>query len=517
MEVETKVVNNLVGVESEVHVFFLGDADEKLRARVACMLLAACGELYGCNGSSEGKTCPHMGLSCGSHEFLPNGARAYWDHGYFEYATPACAITSDAVAAVRAGDRMIRNAVAKLEESLKGDAQVMAVRNNTDQKCKGHSFGAHVNVRMTRQGYERIFKDAKVLNGFVVPFFITLPVICGSGRCSDEDSNNVFQIWQRSDFLKELVGLQTTFDRPLVNSRDESLSVDPKYARFHIIAFDANRLEVAEFLKLGLLRLICCAIDLDKIDVSLELTDPIEAVRSISSQPFEPIKLKSNKTITALDIQRTFQAAFTKLYEQDIFADRVPDAVDILTLWEQVLTKLEQDPFSLVGSLDWVTKYAWLEQIRSSKKLKWSSPQMKWLDNRYHSLAGGNAPDMRCERVTIDQQIIKFMSCAAQNPRATIRGELLRRFGNEIQVANWHYVVSFNGEIAYLLPDDPKTGLIEAMDEAKTLEEAAVSLGLTRVQLEHEEQIKEALPNETHEHKEKTVTFIGGHDNGKTN
>jgi len=313
-----------------------------------------------------------------------------------------------------------------------------------------------------------------------------LPVICGSGRCGTEDGKDLFQIWQRGDFIETLLGEQTMFARPLVNRRDEPLSADPKkHARFHVIAFDANRLEVAEFLKLGLLRLLCCAIDFGKVSLKLELSEPIAAARSISRQPFGPIRLALNKTVTALEVQRAFLAAFCRLHEQDAFAGRVPDAAEILARWDQVLTKLEQDLFSLVGSLDWVTKYAWLEQIRGSKNLEWNSPQMKWLDFKYHCLTGDDAPNVPCERVTTVRRIAEFITNASPDSRAALRGEILRRFGNEIQ-ANWHYIVSSQEEIAYLLPDDPEPGLIETMREAKTLKEAAVSLGLTRVQPDRE-------------------------------
>src|SRR4030042_1556856 len=239
---ESRIAANLVGVESEVHVFFQNEGDEVLGTKAACILLGALGELYGGNTAPGRKPCHYASVSCPGYEFLPNGSRKYLDHGYLEYATPACSSTPDAVAAVRAGDLIIRNATAKLEEALERDVSVMAVRNNIDQR--GHSFGGcHVNVRTTRQGFERVFSDHHVLNGFVVPFFITLPLICGSGRCSSDDGEDVFQIWPRGDFLHELVGLQTTYDRPLVNTRDEPLTADPeKYARFHIISFDANRL-----------------------------------------------------------------------------------------------------------------------------------------------------------------------------------------------------------------------------------------------------------------------------------
>jgi len=430
------------------------------------------------------KNCPHADVTCGGHEFLPNGARAYWDHGYVEYATPGCMTTSDAVAAVRAGDRIIQQATAKLQEALAKDAPITVVRNNIDHG--GHTFGAHVNIRMTRQGYDRIFNDSDVLNGFVVPFFVTLPVICGSGRCSSEDSEEVFQIWQRADFLKELVGLQTTYDRPLINARDESLAADPqKYARFHIIAFDANRMEVAEYLKLGLLRLLCATIDAGRIDVALKLDDPITAIRSVSRQLFEStsIRLASNKTMTPLQIQRVFLAAFAKLQEDGVFVSRVRDAANILKRWGQVLTKLEKEPFGLFGSLDWITKYVWLEQIRSTKGLKWYSDEMKWLDTQYHCLAGEVTPDLPCERITTDQQVTKLVTQAPKDSRANIRAELLRMFGNKISLANWHYVVSFEDKCGYLLPDESKSDSTEAIRGAKTLKEAAASLNLSPVQL----------------------------------
>lgn len=483
---KSPIAANLVGVESEVHVFFPDETDEALRTNAACLLLGALGELYGGNGAPGRKTCNYASVSCPSNEFLPNGSRIYLDHGYLEYATPACSSTSDAVAAVRVGDLMIRNAAAKLKQALERHVPVMAVRNNIDHG--GHSFGGcHVNVRTTRQGYERIFRNHHVLNGFVAPFFITLPLICGSGRCSSDDGEDVFQIWQRSDYLRKLVGLQTTFDRPLVNSRDESLAADPKkYARFHIICFDANRLEVAEYLKLGLLRLLCAAVDAERCDIDLEVADSIAAIRSISRQPFKPIRLVSDKKMTALEIQRVFQALFSKLHAQNIFMGRVPDAAEILALWDQVLTNLETDPFTLVGSLDWITKYAWLEQIRRAKNLKWSSTEMRWLDIQFHCLTDGDAPDVPCDRISTDEQIAQLIANAPHDLRAALRGELLGRFGDEIDPAktNWHYLVNCSGKTAYLLPDDPKPGLCNAIAKAITLEEAAQLLNLTSVRLD---------------------------------
>ena len=44
--------------------------------------------------------------------------------------------------------------------------------------------------------------------------------------------------------------MQTTFDRPIINTRDESHSTD-EYRRLHVIVGDANRMDVPQALKLG--------------------------------------------------------------------------------------------------------------------------------------------------------------------------------------------------------------------------------------------------------------------------
>jgi len=70
-------IHNLVGVESELNVFFENAVDENLRTKAACMVLAKLGQLYGSKDDAQIKTCPHADVPCGGHEFLPNGARAH--------------------------------------------------------------------------------------------------------------------------------------------------------------------------------------------------------------------------------------------------------------------------------------------------------------------------------------------------------------------------------------------------------------------------------------------------------
>ena len=467
---------NLVGVESEVHVCCVGNLTSVNRRSLVDAVLAEVHKQYG--QKDDGADGARAFGLC---EFLTNGARCYNDHNYVEYSTPALSDTADAVAAIRAGDRIVRTAVESVQTSLNDKAKLLAVRNNTD--FRGHSYAAHVNIRVSREGFERIFNDTRLFHGMVVPFFATLPLICGAGRAGGDNGQNTFYVWQRGAFIETLVGEATQTNRPLVNTRDESLSADPEYARLHVIHLDANRAEVAEYCKLGLLKLFGAAVDYAGWNsTSFELDDPLCAVRSITGFPFNPLRLKSKQTATPLAIQRHFFECFERLHERGAYADRVPDARDILKQVDKVLTALERDPFELVGSLDWITKFVWLEQFRTRNGLNWSDPRMQWADIQYHSLTHPNDSELpTLRRITSESQVQSLIDDAPNGSRARIRGTILRKFGSELGDIDWHWIVERDGLKAYSLPDDPVDGILESAEHAKTLNEFVRLLGLVPI------------------------------------
>ena len=464
----------LCGVESEIPVQIVKEGKIwPAAASTGLMLDATCG--LADNTAENGGWGACADLECVDGVFLANGARIYLDHELYEYATPEAATTMDAVAAVRAGDLIVRRAGARLREAT--GAHVLAVRNNSDGH--GNSYGAHVNVRMSRAGFQRIFNDGHVLSAFVVPFFVTLPILCGGGSIVHGEQGSRYVIWQRARFLKELVGWQTTVDRPLICERDEALSAHPeRCARFHVIAFDACRCEVGEYLKLGLLRLLCAAVDVEAIDVDAELQDPLAGIGSVSQQPFAPLRLASGGTATPLEVQEIYLNAFKKLHNRGMFTGRVSDAGAILERWEQTLTTLRREPFDLVGSIDWISKLAWLEGVRGRHGLRWSDPQMRWLDIEYHALVGAEVPSIPFRRVTTDEQVNRLVAEPPIGSRATLRGAIIRRFGQEIEGADWHWLMMAGARYALVLPDEPPPDTADRLGQAETLAEAAVSLDL---------------------------------------
>src|SRR5881398_3340684 len=132
---------------------------------------------------------------------LTNGARLYVDHAHPEYSSPEVTSPRAAVTWDRAGELVMREAVARLATVPPG---VNLYKNNTDGK--GVSHGTHENYLMARSTpFASIVRH-------LTPFFVVRQVICGSGRVGiGIDSRTPgYQIAQRSDFFEVEVGLETT-------------------------------------------------------------------------------------------------------------------------------------------------------------------------------------------------------------------------------------------------------------------------------------------------------------------
>ena len=85
-----------------------------------------------------------------------------------------------------------------------------------------------------------------------MPHFVTRQIFAGAGKVGDGDGaldpeQVHFQISQRAEFFEEIVGLETTLKRPIVNTRDEPHADPRRFRRLHVIVGDANLSEVATF------------------------------------------------------------------------------------------------------------------------------------------------------------------------------------------------------------------------------------------------------------------------------
>ena len=128
--------------------------------------------------------------------------------------------------------------------------------------------------------------------------------------------------------------------------------------------------------------------------------------------------------------------------------DPEPEATtEVMTLWEDVLTRLGRDVMSCAGMLDWVTKLQLLEGFRSRDGLAWDDHRLaavdiQWADVRPEK---GLVHRLRDRGRTVDlvtpEQVRVARTTPPDDTRAWFRGTCVRRFGAEVFSASWDSVV----------------------------------------------------------------------------
>lgn len=426
----------------------------------------------------------------GNGGFLTNAGRIYLDMGHLEYASPECHALTDVVASDRAGDLLLQQAI---EELGYGD-QVSLIKNNIDHETDA-TFGSHENYLVSRR-----FPFSRRGMAPLVAFLVTRQVFTGSGRIGSASLQDTwiqmdrlivprsvfgarqdgapipFQISQRADHIVNDFFEWVQQNRAIVNTRDEPLADPNQYRRIHLLLGDSNMAEYATALKLGTTGLVLQLIEEGHAPQDIEIDEPVEALQEISQDQERQwlVQLRSQKTISALDIQEEFLNCAVQHYKgQDEETDWV------LEQWAAVLNDLHGDYTKLVGRVDWASKLWLLESFREAEQLEWSDPMLKSLDLEYHNLNPikglyyGLLEEGRVPRLTTDTLINLATVQAPKNTRAYGRSELVnyllnsRPIDEETDVStaeglfppyviNWS-IFQVRGRLPFPMPDPFKT------------------------------------------------------------
>ena len=376
---------------------------------------------------------------------LTNGARFYVDHAHPEYSSPECRTPLEAVRYDVAGEHVLREAMRAARERGPLHSDIVVHKNNSDGK--GNSYGCHENFLVDR---EVPFGD--VVRA-MVPHLVTRILYCGSGKVGAETTGArskgaTFQISQRAEFIEEVVGLETTLKRPIVNTRDEPHGDPRRYRRLHIILGDANMAQVATLLKLGTTALLLGALeDLGTERFPEPPADPVRTIHELScdldlTAKFE---LAGGGRSSALDVQ-TALFELAEHYVERGGAECVggDDAAgDILTRWRHALTMLRSDPEALASSVDWIAKRRLIEGFRSRHGAEAGDPRLSLLDLQYHDLRPERSLAQRAGlEVLVDPHDAEgAATMPPMDTRAYFRGMCLRKFPDQIVTANWDSLV----------------------------------------------------------------------------
>ena len=376
---------------------------------------------------------------------LPNGARYYVDHAHPEYSSPECSNPRDCVVWDKAGERILEDSIAAAQAVVPTGERVFIYKNNSDGK--GNSYGTHENYLMERSTpFSSIVKH-------LTPFFVTRLVFTGAGKVGAENGSQGvdYQISQRADFFEVEVGLETTFKRPIINTRDEPHADPEKYRRLHVIVGDANMSEISTYLKVGTTSIILKMIEDDFITYDLSLREPVRSMKVVSHDVTcsETIELDDGRKLTAVELQWEYLRLAQK-YVEETESDEITD--DVLARWESVLERLEDDPMSLSTELDWVAKLSLLEAYRNRDDLAWDASKLKLIDLQYHDVQRNKGlyykllSAGKMKRVVGDDEVEWAKDHPPEDTRAYFRGESLRRYSPEIVAASWDSLIFDSGD-----------------------------------------------------------------------
>ncbi|NMM97436.1 depupylase/deamidase Dop [Bifidobacterium olomucense] len=425
----------------------------------------------------------------------PNGGRVYVDHAHPEYSAPETTDPFEAVQYDHAGDLLMQQACERARADTGQPIELH--RNNVDGK--GASWGTHENYMMNRAvPFDQVSR-------LMTLHFVTRQIYAGSGRVGlgERSETAGYQLSQRADYIHARVGLQTTFERPIINTRDESHSTDD-CRRLHVIVGDANRMDVPQVLKLGTTSMLLWLLehaDEAGFDVSafldgLELADPVEAMHTVSHDLGlnAALPLASGGETTAWLIQLKLRQA---VYQVAALVDGTDTAgepqwpdkptTSVMAMWGQSLADVaairhasDDERLDMTGEasrVEWLLKWQLLEKLRrkivggadggrgmagvsdildirsgtAGAVCGWEDPRLQVLDLKWAALDPKDSVFTklvpRTERVNTSAEVTFAATEPPENTRAWLRAMLVRRFGSEVAAVSWSRLTAREPEV----------------------------------------------------------------------
>ena len=398
---------------------------------------------------------------------LTNGARLYVDHVHPEYSSPECRTPAEATLYDQAGEEVMRRALRVANETLPVELAISLYKNNSDGK--GNSYGTHENYLVARD-----VDFADVVRA-MVPHFVSRQVVVGAGKVGSETdvgmaADPAFQISSRAEFFEEVVGLETTLKRPIINTRDEPHSDAERFRRLHVICGDANMSPVATFVKLGSTALLLAALEDDGVGAFPPApARPVRAIRDFSFDPSLHVAVTDDEghTRTAWDYQDAlWQLAQRYVERHGATAVASDDEVDmIMRQWREMLDGVRDHPEDVADRVDWVAKRRVVEGFQSRYDLRPGDAKLRAIDLQYHDVRRDKSLASRVglREMGSEEDIRLAVQHAPRSTRAYFRGECVTRFPDDIVSANWDSIVFDvgHGPLQRIPMMDPTRGTAE--------------------------------------------------------
>jgi len=299
--------------------------------------------------------------------FFGNGSRFYVDCGHHpELATPECTNPWDVVRYVLAGEQMLYEIAAELERDDR-NLSLKLFKCNVDYSGSGTTWGCHESYLHRA--------DQLLLSRQIVPHLVTRIIYTGAGGFESLSPGLKFTLSPRVQSLAAVRSGNSTGNRGIFHTKDEPLS-QAGFHRLHLICGESLCSETAMWLKVATTALVVAMTEAGVclVDESIELRDPLCAMRQITARPQARVAvgLPRLRLSTALAIQRHYLAC-AETHLRDSFMP--PWAEEACRQWRAILDRLEEGPEAVRGTLDWAMKFALYRDYAQRRGFLWERVQ----------------------------------------------------------------------------------------------------------------------------------------------
>jgi proteasome accessory factor A len=290
----------------------------------------------------------------------------------------------------------------------------------------------------------------------LAPFLATRLIFAGAGRI---DRRGRFHLSDKAFSRRMVAGIPEYAHgffsigqviKPLLNvtRTNEVLKLRQ---RVQVAIGDSNRCEEAEYLRIATTALVIDAIESGYFDEPIRIRRPVSALLRFDRDPTltTTCHVVGKGKRTAVEVQRMYWERCRR-YVDDA-ADQtwiddprgIEEANQILLRWKQVLDALEQDPESLIGRVDWVTKKFLLEQAAPrGRSASVDAQARKKIDLRYHELGPEGYFDRFAQsdlyvRVLSEEEIDRASRLPPPGSPAAKRAIRIREFSRSGGKVSW--------------------------------------------------------------------------------
>jgi len=477
----TETENKIRGVEQEYPVSAKATLNPSLLVNAAIQGLKRRGFSRDVKWDTVTEISQEVHESRIASSFGDNGCRIYNDMGHLEISTPSYNNPFDAVAYDKASD--IYAFVGSREASLALKKKVTIHKNNVanffshvgatgsstsigkGKKIRTNTYATHGNIITKRKAC----KDWSRVEKALIPWVVTRILFTGSGDVVSGgfigEEGVKFVISPRAMFVVQKSSLSTTFERGILNTRDQPHAAR-QYWRLHDIHYEALRSEYAIFLRDIAHAMVICAFELGYLDDAPEIEDPVRTFKKISTDTQEcewKIKLKNGESTDAVSILLFYFEAIEKMHEE-MGEEGKWDEIGKRGL-KEVIERLEARRMEeYVDGIDWVTKLALLvnyepksasEGISICNQYALLDESVRYyLDDREESIKKSSClfnPDEsrafakkelpEVDWSSLSDRVKYALSNAPEQTREFFKIEMLRRYESHVRSVSWSTMV----------------------------------------------------------------------------